>query len=414
MTNFAVISLHSSPLEQPGSGDGGGMNVYVRQLGSALARIGSSVSVYTRATSPHDPAVLEIEPGLLVHHVPAGDLRHLPKEVLPELVDEFTENVIQRIALGRAETPEVVHGNYWLSGIAAHRLKHHYEIPMITTFHTLERVKAQGRTLPDDRVGERQRVAAEDQIASCSDIVLASCDHEADDLRRHLGLESERIQTVGLGVDHALFGHGDKKAARRAARLPEEGSLVLYVGRIQPLKGLYLAVQSFEKVLARHPDSHLVVVGGPSGHLGEEELARCLAFAETRGFASRLILRDPEPHLRLASYYRAADLVVVPSRSESFGLVALEAMACGTAVVAAGVGGLTSLVKQGRTGFLVDERSPEAFAAAMTKVLDGHFPRGKALRAALELSRGYSWRRAAAEVAAIAEGLSARELLECA
>ena len=413
MPNFAVISLHSSPLEQPGVGDGGGMNVYVRQLSSAIARLGSHVSVYTRAVSPHQPASQQVEPGLVVHNVPAGDLGPLPKEALSDLVDEFTDNVIQRISLNSAEMPDVVHGNYWLSGIAAHKLKHHYGIPMLTTFHTLERVKAESRLRPDDRVAEKFRIETEDQVAACSDVVLASCEHEAHDFERHLNVSPERLRVVGLGVEHALFAPGDKAMARRAVELPKDGKIVLYVGRIQPLKGLLLAMQAFEALLWDHPDAYFVIVGGPSGHLGEVELAKCLALASENGFAERVILRDPEPHLRLASYYRGADVAVVPSRSESFGLVALEAMACGTAVVASKVGGLNSLVIPGVTGHLVDERSPWAFAEAIGMVFDGKPTPRKLSGAAVDFARGYSWRKAGVEVLDIVEALASRELTEC-
>ncbi len=413
MPNFAVVSLHSSPLDQPGVGDGGGMNVYVRQLSSAIARLGSHVSVYTRAVSPNQPASQQVEPGLVVHNVPAGDLQPLAKEDLPELVSEFTENVIQRISLSSAEMPDVVHGNYWLSGLAAHQLKHHYGIPMLTTFHTLEKVKADGRSGPDDRVEGKIRIDAEDQVAACSDVVLASCDHEAADLERYLDVPPERLKVVGLGVEHALFAPGDKAMARRAVNLPDDGKIVLYVGRIQPLKGLLLATQAFETLLWDHPDAYFVIVGGPSGHLGKVELSRCIALATRKGFSDRIIFRDPEPHLRLASYYRGADVVVVPSRSESFGLVALEAMACGTAVVASKVGGLNSLVTPGKTGFLVEERSPWAFAEAMGSILGGKLSASKVERATVDFARAYSWRKAGGAVLDIVGALASRELTEC-
>ena len=413
MPNFAVISLHSSPLEQPGIGDGGGMNVYVRQLSSSIARLGSNVSVFTRAVSPDQSASIEIEPGLTVHNVPAGPLGFVPKEELSGLVDEFTENVIQRIALNSAEMPDVVHGNYWLSGMVAHKLKHVYSIPMLTTFHTLETVKSQGRQDCDDRFGERFRIEAEAQVAACSDVVLASCEPEARDFERFLDVTPERLRVVGLGVEHAFFAPGKKEMARKAAGLPEMGKMVLYVGRIQPLKGLRLATEAFLQVLIDHPDAFFVVVGGPSGHQGEIELARCLDFAATHGFAEKIILRKPEPHLRLASYYRAADAVVVPSRTESFGLVALEAMACGTPVVATAVGGLKSLIDDGNTGYLVDRRDPGSFAVALGRALRSGNTKTLPPFAGVEFARSFSWNRAAREVLDIVVALADRELTEC-
>lgn len=413
MTNFAVVSLHSSPLDQPGSGDGGGMNVYVFQLASALARLGNDVNIYTRATSQDDPARIEIEPGLRVHNVPAGPLAALDKDELFEYVDEFTENVIARIQIDRSLKPDVVHSNYWISGLVGHKLKHFYQVPMITTFHTIEAIKAIGRTVPDDRVSEAFRMDAEDQIAGCSDFVLASCDQEALDIQRYLGLAPERIAVVPLGVEHAYFAPGDMAMARSAMELPQNDPISLYVGRIQPLKGLATAFEAFSCTLGDFPNSRFVVVGGPSGHLGEVELDYCFDMARSKGFEDKIIWRQPEPHIRLASYYRAANLVVVPSRTESFGLVALEAMASGTPVVASSVGGLKSLISHGRTGLLAPVRNGGVFANLMLELLSTRERSSMIARNALMQARTYSWKEAAERALSVVESLDVRQLIEC-
>jgi D-inositol-3-phosphate glycosyltransferase len=404
MRSLAVLSMHTSPLAQPGSGDGGGMNVYVREFATALARAGVECDVYTRAEAPSQAAVVDVEPGFRVHHVPAGPLAPVDKDDLLALVDEFGEGVLTRIEQGFE--PQAIHANYWLSGMAGHTLKHRLDLPLVSTFHTLARVKAEGDVEP------QRRAAAEAHVMGCSDAVLASCSVEAQQIAALYGADTDRIEIVAPGVDHAFFSPGHRPQARRALGIREDGPVLLFVGRIQPLKGLDVAVRTLAR-LDRHPDALLVVVGGPSGPQGTAEIERIRALADQLGVADRILWVPPQPHELLSTFYRAADVCLVPSRSESFGLVALEAAACGTPVVAAAVGGLRTLVDHGRTGFLVEGRDPVAFAAYTGELLDTPLLAAELSVAAAERARRYTWRVAAARLRRLYEDLTSRALVEC-
>ncbi|HEX7166829.1 MAG TPA: glycosyltransferase [Acidimicrobiales bacterium] len=407
MRALAVLSMHTSPLAQPGTGDGGGMNVYVRELASALARAGVRCDVYTRAASADVAPIVAVEPGLLVHHVPAGPLEPVEKEALPGLVDEFTSSVLARMAAGHRA--DAIHANYWLSGVAGHRIKHELDLPLVSTFHTLDRVKAE----VDLGENSERRSRAEADVIGCSDAILASCDDEVAQLVRLYGAEASRIEVVPLGVDHAFFAPGSRRQARRALGFAEDARMLLCVGRIQPLKGLGIAIGALEELAERVPDAYLVVVGGPSGHQGDAELARLRRLAVDAGLGDRVRFVPPQAHELLSTFYRAADVCLVPSRTESFGLVALEAAACGTPVVASAVGGLTTLVEDGRTGYLVDERDPLAFAEYAGRILTDHELAAAMSRRAAARARSYTWSIAAGRLRRLYGDLTARQLVEC-
>ncbi len=410
MRNLAVLSMHTSPLAQPGLGDGGGMNVYVRELSAALARAGVGCDVYTRAGSPESSAIVAVEPGLRVHHVPAGPLAEVAKEELPELVGEFAEGVLARME--RGHPADAVHANYWLSGLAGHALKHELGLPLVSTFHTLARVKAEGDDHPE------RRAQAEAAVMACSDAVLASSTVEAAQLASLYGADPNRIGIVPPGVQHAFFSPGNRRQARRALGLPGGVPMLLFVGRIQPLKGLQVAVRALD-ALEDAPGAFLVVVGGPSGPEGEREAARVrqlvaeLGLTGDRRDGRHVRFVAPRSHEVLSTYYRAADVCLVPSRSESFGLVALEAGACGTPVVAAAVGGLLTLVEHGRTGFLVEGRHPTAFAAHVDRLLGDAVLATSMSRAAAARARGYTWSGAAERLRRVHAEVTARSLVEC-
>jgi D-inositol-3-phosphate glycosyltransferase len=383
------------------------MNVYVRELASALARAGVRCDVYTRAYDPALPPVVDVEPGFSVHHVTAGPVDAVPKEALHGLVPDFTEAVLKRMADGYEA--DAIHANYWLSGITGHTIKHELDLPLVCTFHTLDRVKAEV-DLADD---SEHRSEAEAQVIGCSDSVLASCDAEVAQLVRLYDADPTRVEVVAPGVDHAFFSPGERRQARRGVGLPEDGRMVLFVGRIQPLKGLDVAIGALAELADRVPDAFLVVVGGPSGPAGHEEVFRMHRLVDDLGLTDRVRWVAPQPHELLSSYYRAADVAMVPSRSESFGLVALEAAACGTPVVASAVGGLTSLVDDGRTGFLIDGRDPAAFAEAAGDILcDPRLAADLGRRAAIR-ARGYTWSIAAADLRRLYGDLTSRSLVEC-
>lgn len=403
MPDVAILSLHSSPLVQPGTGDSGGMNVYVRELAASLAQAGVGTTVYVRRWADDLPDEVAVEPGLRVVHLDAGPTT-LAKEDLPDVVDEFTDALVDRLLV---EPVDVVHANYWLSGVAGHRVKHRLDLPLVSTFHTLARVKAETGDPEPDR-----RIDAETEVVGCSDVIVANSVEEVRQLVRLYGAERDRIEIVPPGVEHAFFSPGDKRGARRAVDLDEDAPTLLFVGRIQPLKGLQVVVGALAAL--NRPDARLVVVGGPSGADGPAEVARVQKLAAALGVAHQIRYVDPQPHHLLSTWYRAADVVLVPSRSESFGLVALEAAACGVPVVAAAVGGLRTLVDHGRTGLLVDERSPEAFAAATASILDDPAVAASLGAAAAGRARGYTWSTAAARLRRVYADLTTRSLVDCA
>jgi D-inositol-3-phosphate glycosyltransferase len=405
---LAMLSVHTSPLAQPGAGDGGGMNVYMRALGSALARAGVACDVFTRTEHAEQPPVVVLEPGFRVLHVPAGPLAPVPRHTLPDLVNPFADAVIQQLErCGSA--PDVLHANYWVSGAVGHRLKHDLDIPLVATFHTLDRVKADAGDGDDDPV---KRARGESEVARCADLMVASTPEERDQLVALYGAERDRIEIVPPGVDHRVFVPGDRAAARRLLGLEPAQRVLLFVGRIQPLKRAGLAVRALAE-LHDHRDLVLLIVGGPSGPQGETELARLHALVGELALTDRVRFVSARPHHDLAAYYQAADVCLVPSRTESFGLVALEAAACGLPVVAASVGGLRAIVEDGSTGFLVDGRTPHDFAAPVALLLDDPALADELGRNAAARSLRYTWSITAARLRRLYGDVAVRTPLPC-
>jgi D-inositol-3-phosphate glycosyltransferase len=400
------------------------MNVYVRELAAALARSGVECEVFTRADDPWQPATIDVEPGFRVHHVAAGPLGPVPKEDLPGLVAQWTYGVADRLVglreMGRPV--DAIHANYWLSGLAGHTLKHELDIPLLVTFHTLDRVKADASPEELSASEPARRSHAEAETVGCADAVLASCSVEADQLIELYGADPARIAIVSPGVDHAVFGPGDQAQARRAVGLANAGPVVLFAGRIQPLKGLTVAVQALAEIRAaagagahsgRLSDTSLMVIGGPSGPHGAEEMAQVERLIDEYQLGGSVRMLPPQRHEILSTYYRAADVCVVPSHSESFGLVALEAAACGIPVVAAAVGGLTTLVDDGRTGFLVEGRRPSNYAEPLADLLGTPALAARMGRAAAERARSYTWRAAAYDLRTCGDALTSSVLVAC-
>jgi D-inositol-3-phosphate glycosyltransferase len=403
MRRVAVISLHTSPLLQPGSGDSGGMNVYVREMVSSLAQAGVVCTTYTRCDRLGLPREVLVEPNHTVVHVEAGP-HYLPKEALADVLDTFTAGVLEHIEANGGV--DVVHANYWLSGVVAHRIKHVLDIPFVSTFHTLARVKAEGG---DPEPGWRDTTEAE--LINCADAICVSCVEEEQQFRRLYGDPRGRIEIVAPGVEHAFFAPGERSGARAAIDLPVDVPVILFVGRIQPLKGPDVAIRALHELGRR--DALLLIVGGASGNEGDGEVARAHQLVDELGLHDRVRFVPPQPHHILSSYYRAADVVIVPSRSESFGLVALEAAACGIPVVASAVGGLQSLVDDGVNGFLIERRDPAEFAAAITRILDDPLLAASMSVAAAARAKRYTWSFAAARLRRLYTDLTARQLVVC-
>jgi len=381
------------------------MNVYVRELSSALARLGHEVDVYARRDSDDQPDLVEVEPGLRVHHVTAGPPATLARDQLPLYVAEFTEGVRERLL--RDGLPDAIHANYWLSGLSGHLLKHELHIPLVMTFHTLERVKADTFEAESD-----DRAFQEAAIVACADAVLASCDVEARQFEGLYDARPERIHVVPLGVELAFFSPGFRPQARRALSLDPDATMLLFVGRLQQLKGADLALETLISLRARGRHATLAIVGGPSGPDGQATLAALHERVREAGVIHHVRFVAPQSHQLLSTWMRAADVTVVPSRSESFGLVALESSACGTPVVAANVGGLTSLVESGVNGFLVSERDPEAWADAVERTLNAETTMTLSNAAVLK-ARPYTWRAAGESLAQLVEELRATTLVRC-
>jgi len=398
---IAFLSLHTSPLVQPGTGDAGGMNVYIDELARTMVDRGVDVDVFTRATAHPQPAEVEVTPGYRVMQIPAGPSSALPMADLPSTVQLFADGVIDRM---RGAQYDVVHTHYWLSGWAGLVVKRAAGIPLANSFHTLGRVKDATR-----RVGEPPeslvRIAAEHEVIAGSDCVIASTPHEADDLVHRYGADPARLCITHPGVNHDLFAPGSQSMARKLLGW-EDRPVVLFVGRIQPLKGLDVALEAFVRMRAEIPDARLVVVGGPSGPYGEEELKRIRLRVGEQHLESQVEFVPSRPHREMATYYRAADVLLVPSRSESFGLVAAEGQACGLPVVAARVGGLAYSVEDDTSGFLVDDWDPDGFASAAAKILLNEDLAARLSQGAIEFATRFSWEIAGDRLLVLYEGIT--------
>jgi D-inositol-3-phosphate glycosyltransferase len=389
-----LLSVHTSPLEQPGTGDAGGMNVYIEQVARRMAQRGVEVEIFTRATSSEQDPVVELVPGVLVRHVAAGPFGGLGKHDLPSMLCAFTADVLRTEARYEPGCYDVVHSHYWLSGQVGWLARDRWGVPLVHSAHTLARVKnialADGDT-PEPVV----RVIGEDQVVAEADRLIANTDEEARQLVDLYGADPRRIATIPPGVDLDRFAPGRRDAARRALGLDPDAVVLAFVGRIQPLKAPDVLLRAAEQMLTRDPAlrSRLVVLvaGGPSGS-GLAEPTALQELAGALGIADVVRFLPPQSGQDLVEVYRAADVVAVPSYNESFGLVALEAQAVGTPVVAARVGGLPVAVIDGQSGLLVPGHGAVEWADALRAALAHRDELG---RGAVAHARSFAWDRTA-------------------
>ncbi len=383
------------------------MSVYVRALATALARAGVECDVLVRREDTDVPTVLEVEPGFRVVHLDAGPAAPVSKHDLIDLVEPMVAATIDHA--DRDGAYDMFHANYWVSGAVGHRLKHELDRPLVATFHTLARVKADAGI--DDDPALRSRL--EHEIVACADLMLASTESERDQLELLYGADVGRVEIVPPGVDHEIFHPVTRiqRAAERRSLGLGSGPALLFAGRIQPLKGVDLAVEALAEL--HDPGATLLVVGGPSGPDGDAELDRLHELVTKLELDGQVRFVPPQSHAALARYYRAVDVTLVPSHSESFGLVALEAAACGTPVVAAAVGGLCSLVDDGATGFLVDSRDPVDYAAPIARLLSDPGLAVEIAARAEAAARRDAWSMTAARLRRLYTDLLARDPVSC-
>jgi len=386
----ALLSVHTSPLAQPGTGDAGGMNVYVLQSALHLARRGVAVEVFTRATSSIDPPVQHVAPGVLVRNVVAGPFEGLDKNDLPTQLCAFVAGVLRAEAAHEPGYYDVVHSHYWLSGQVGWLAADRWAVPLVHTAHTLAGVK-NAALAAGDAPEPPLRTVGEQQVVDAADRLIVNTDDEAQQLVALHEADPRRIDVAHPGVDLEVFQPGDKLAARQALGLSAGEPIVAFVGRIQPLKAPDILLRAAAKL----PGVRVVVAGGPSGSSGLAEPGGLVRLAAELGISDRVTFLPPQSRADLATLFQAADLVAVPSYSESFGLVALEAQACGTPVVAAAVGGLPVAVRDGVTGRLVGGHGIDSWATALDELLRlGSGPRGWAMRrAAVSHAAQFSWER---------------------
>ncbi|MEV6388487.1 D-inositol-3-phosphate glycosyltransferase [Nocardia xishanensis] len=410
---IAVLSVHTSPLAQPGTGDAGGMNVYVLQTALQLARRGTEVEIFTRATSSNVPPVQEAGPGVLVRNVVAGPFEGLDKHDLPTQLCPFTAEVLRQEARHQPGHYDLVHSHYWLSGQVGWLARDRWRVPLVFTAHTLAAVK-NAALAEGDCPEPATREIGEKQVIAEADRMVANTAEEARQLVELYSADADRIDVVPPGADLARYRPGDRAAARAELGLAADERIVAFVGRIQPLKAPDVLVRAAAELLRTDPARNLrvLIVGGPSG-TGLERPDALIELAAELGITDRVTFLPPQPPDRLVQVYRAADLVAVPSYNESFGLVAIEAQATGTPVLAADVGGLGTAVRHGETGLLVAGHRIPDWAAALGTLLDE--PRGlDAMRGrAVEHAANFSWEHTAdgllASYAAALSGFGAGE-----
>jgi D-inositol-3-phosphate glycosyltransferase len=370
------------------------MTVYVRQLAEALERRGVHTDIFTRAASL-TPRVLPISPRVRVVSIDAGPRQPVHKETLTRYVDEFAAGVRAFATMERTGY-DVVHSHYWQSGLAGMSVARRWGVPLVHSQHTLAQVK-NAYLAPGDSPEPASRLEGEATVIQGADVLIASTDDEWRQLSCLYDASHDRLKTVHPGVDHRIFRPADRSGARSELGLDDDDAVMLYVGRIQPLKGLELAIQAAEQLVpALDRRVVFLVVGGASGPSGERELGRIRDLVDFRGLGDNVRFVGAQPHRALPTFYNAADVLVVCSHSESFGLAALEAHACSIPVVGTPVGGLSYVVRDGTSGWLVRDRDPAALAQRLKTILSDRHLRESFSAAAVRSARQFSWDRTAA------------------
>ncbi|ACV09725.1 D-inositol-3-phosphate glycosyltransferase [Jonesia denitrificans] len=403
----AMLCVHTSPLAQPGTGDAGGMNVYVVELARAMAAQGTEVEIFTRRTTANQPDVVEVDDGVLVRHVTAGPYEGLDKNDLPGQLCYFTQGVLRTEAARQPGWYDIVHSHYWLSGQAGWLAADRWNVPLVHTMHTMARVK-NAQLAPGDAPEPRARIIGEEQVVEQSAALVANTDKEAHELHTLYAADPEKVHVVAPGVDLAAFtppiDDHQRQAERVALGLAPEGDVIVFAGRIQPLKGPDVLVDALALLRSQQPDRPmptLVIIGGPSGRPAALGELRARVFQ--RGVAQHVRFVPPADRPTLAQWMRVADYVAMPSRNESFGLVAIEAQACGTPVIAADVGGLTTAVAHKKSGLLVPDHRPQTWAGVLQVAL-GDTQLRESLRAgARRHAQQFTWDHTATDMLAVYE-----------
>jgi D-inositol-3-phosphate glycosyltransferase len=385
-----MITMHTSPTATLGQRANGGLNVYVRELCTRLSRRGVATDVFTRCPGLDCPAVEQLAPLSRVVYLPAG-APDLDKYRLLAEVPAFTD-AVQDFVEGSGLDYDLIYSHYWLSGLSACALRHRLRLPWAHTAHTLAIVKNR-QLAPGAEPEPEIRVDLEGEIAHCADLFVVSTEAEGDDLRQAYHVAPDRLAVVPPGVDLETFRPMRRALARLLVGHPEE-RLFVFAGRLEPLKGVDVVLHALAVLTAggRHPEARLLVLGEDSG-VGEQ--ARLRRLTDELGLGDRVEFLGSVPQERLAAYYAAADACLMPSYSESFGLVGLEAQACGTAVIASNVAGLASVVRDGVTGFLVDGHDPAAYAERMRRVLEEPGLSEELGRRGSRLAAAFSWEQTA-------------------
>ncbi len=382
MKRVAQLSYHTSPFASLGGRASGGMNVYVAELSRELARLGYEVDIFTRQDGS-GPPVQEFEPGLRLVRIEAGPAADTDKDEIPEFLGEFVRNVAC-FADSEGLRYDLVHSHYWQSARAGVQLARQFNTPHAVMFHTLGEVKNRARISEQE---PRRRIVHERLAVRRADAVVTASEHERALLSRYYGAREEQMVTIPCGIDLELFQPRDRAESRRELGLDPAAPILLWVGRLEKLKGVDILIEALSQVEV--PGAQLLIVGGDD-HAAElkQELVEQAAAA---GLADRVRFEGAVPHDALPAYYSAADVCVMPSYYESFGLAAVEAMACGTPVVASRVGGLISTVTDGVTGYLIPWRCPEPFAEKLEVLLRNPELRANFSRAARASVQKYRW-----------------------
>jgi len=411
--NVAMLSYHTCPLATLGGKDTGGMNVYVAELTRHLGRLGVHVDVFTRSQDEHVPHVLhDLGYCNRVVHIHAGPEVPLPRQELAGYIPQFVQG-IQQFADLKDIRYDLIHSHYWMSGVAAAQLKKNWQVPIAHMFHTLVLMKNRVARSPEEREGD-YRMLGEKSILNEADQIVVSTPAEQSQLEFLYKADSRKLTIIPPGVDTSRFYPIPKEEAKEVIGMPENEHMILFVGRIEPLKGVETLLQSLA-IMQRNNTNlegccphYLVIIGGSpddNQKIMTAEMERLQSLARELGIKDLVLFLGKRSQDSLPYYYSAADVVVVPSHYESFGMVALEAMACGTPVVASQVGGLAYLVRDGVTGYVVPDGEPEVLANRLIALLMDPTLSQRMGEQGGRLAQAYSWEIIASQIHAFYSNL---------